>query len=137
MLALIMLGMTGCRYVYLHPNPMTPCGDRRLAILANKSELTHDEALLYDKLYRECIDSRPCSSPRLYELIRMPRDLTTAEYAEIDRLMDDCENWETLRPTPSWKYVVYPAVIGLGVFIFVTIFKLAGAIGRGMSFGTI
>jgi hypothetical protein len=64
-----------------------------------------------DSLIRLCLDSRPCEDARIDHLLDLPRDLTAAEYAEIDSLMNDCTNWSSLKPKEGWVYIVGGLVV--------------------------
>jgi hypothetical protein len=40
------------------------------------------------------------------QIIHKPGELTEADYRAIDRLMNDCDNYNTIAPVPPWKYIL-------------------------------
>jgi hypothetical protein len=110
-IAFICSGLIGCYQARELVFTRSPCGNERMIRLYYAQGLPQLELAERDSLICLCLQSRPCDDPRIHQLRSLPRDLTPAEYAELDSLLDDCSNWHSLRPTEGWVYIVSALVV--------------------------
>jgi hypothetical protein len=131
LLPCLLLLAVGCNSGYLHVNSRTDCGNPVLIKLYfQRGNLDSSDKSLLDSLIARCLRANPCDEPAISQILAKPTELTEDDYTVINRLMNDCDNYRTIKPVPAWKSVL-TVVAGIAALLpLIPLYVLIRSLGR-------